>query len=79
MCICLSRKQLELQLQTAQSGKEIFRVTAMFSATMPPQVEQIAKTYLRHPVCIRIGNVLLLLLLLLLLLCIHSKFWHVVE
>eukprot|EP01038_Epipyxis_sp_PR26KG_P005883 gene5883-8113_t len=49
-------EQAELQVQTAQSGKELFRVTAMFSATMPPQVEQIARTYLRHPVLIRIGD-----------------------
>ncbi len=48
--------QLELQLQTSQSEQDMFRVTAMFSATMPAQVEQIAKTYLRHPVIIRIGD-----------------------
>mmetsp|Transcript_12243 Transcript_12243/g.18357 ORF Transcript_12243/g.18357 Transcript_12243/m.18357 type:complete len:703 (+) Transcript_12243:15-2123(+) len=49
-------EQLELQIQTAQQGKVLYRVTAMFSATMPPQVEQIARTYLRHPVLIRIGD-----------------------
>jgi ATP-dependent RNA helicase DDX23/PRP28 len=38
------------------SSKGIFRVTAMFSATMPPEVEQIARTYLRHPVLVRIGD-----------------------
>ncbi len=48
--------QLERQIQTAQSGQDVYRVTAMFSATMPPQVEQIAKTYLRHPAIIRIGD-----------------------
>lgn len=43
---------------TTATGAEptLYRVTAMFSATMPPQVEQIAKSYLRHPVCIRIGD-----------------------
>jgi ATP-dependent RNA helicase DDX23/PRP28 len=49
-------EQAELQLQTAHSSREIYRVTAMFSATMPPQVEQIARTFLRHPVVIRIGD-----------------------
>ena len=30
---------------------------AMFSATMPPQVERIARTYLQRPLTIRIGDV----------------------
>lgn len=34
----------------------LFRVTAMFSATMPVEVERIAKTYLRHPAIIKIGD-----------------------
>lgn len=33
------------------------RVMAMFSATMPPQVERIARTYLQRPLTIRIGDV----------------------
>lgn len=49
--------QAELQVQNAVAGKDIFRVTAMFSATMPPEVEMIAKKYLRHPVMVRIGDV----------------------
>ena len=32
------------------------RLTAMFSATMPPEVERIAKRYLRHPVVVTIGD-----------------------
>jgi ATP-dependent RNA helicase DDX23/PRP28 len=32
------------------------RVTAMFSATMPMEVERIAKRYLRHPAMISIGD-----------------------
>lgn len=32
------------------------RVTAMFSATMPMEVERIAKRYLRHPAVISIGD-----------------------
>jgi len=31
-------------------------ITSMFSATMPPGVERIAKTFLRHPVIIKIGD-----------------------
>jgi ATP-dependent RNA helicase DDX23/PRP28 len=47
----------EQQLQNAQLGNGLYRVTAMFSATMPPEVELIAKKYLRHPVTVRIGDV----------------------
>jgi ATP-dependent RNA helicase DDX23/PRP28 len=54
-------EQAEQQVKTTQEGKTLYRVTAMFSATMPPQVEQIARTYLRHPVLIRIGLFFLLL------------------
>lgn len=62
-------EQAELQLQQSLStlavassssssvtSRQIYRVTAMFSATMPPQVEQIARKYLRHPVIVRIGD-----------------------
>lgn len=33
-----------------------FRVTSMFSATMPPEVERLAKTFLRHPAIVKIGD-----------------------
>lgn len=57
----------ELQLQSLQnnttnihnnqnSNQILYRVTAMFSATMAPEVELIAKKYLRHPVIVRIGD-----------------------
>lgn len=57
-------EQAERQLKQLEGGgsdggselKQVYRVTAMFSATMPPQVEQIARTYLRHPVLVRIGD-----------------------
>eukprot|EP01032_Pedospumella_encystans_P018991 gene18991-21602_t len=52
-------EQAELQLKQnegTETAKQIFRVTAMFSATMPPAVEQIARTFLRHPVLVRIGD-----------------------
>jgi len=36
--------------------KKRYRQTIMFSATMPPKVELLAKKYLRHPVFISIGD-----------------------
>ena len=33
-----------------------YRLTAMFSATMPSEVERIAKKYLRHPAVVSIGD-----------------------
>ena len=33
-----------------------YRQTFMFSATMPPQVERIAKTYMRNPAIVYIGD-----------------------
>ncbi|KAL6281942.1 hypothetical protein ACE6H2_012871 [Prunus campanulata] len=35
--------------------KKIYRTTYMFSATMPPAVERLARKYLRNPVVVRIG------------------------
>lgn len=39
-----------------QLSTQAVRVTAMFSATMSSEVERLAKTYLRHPVIIKIGD-----------------------
>jgi ATP-dependent RNA helicase DDX23/PRP28 len=47
------RQELE-DLQ--KSGVARHRVTAMFSATMPLEVERLAKQYLRHPSIISIGD-----------------------
>ena len=44
------------EIEKATKGEELFRITSMFSATMPPGVERIAKTFLRHPVIIKIGD-----------------------
>ncbi|GMH75683.1 hypothetical protein TL16_g06842 [Triparma laevis f. inornata] len=33
-----------------------FRLTAMFSATMPAEVERLARTFLRHPAIISVGD-----------------------
>jgi len=38
------------------SGVPKYRLTAMFSATMPTEVERMAKTYLRHPAVLSIGD-----------------------
>ncbi len=46
----------ELQEQKAQQGETRYRITHMFSATMPPQVEKIARRYLRCPSYISIGE-----------------------
>jgi ATP-dependent RNA helicase DDX23/PRP28 len=44
------------QEEAAARGEAIFRVTAMFSATMPAAVERMAKKYLRHPAIVSIGD-----------------------
>ena len=46
----------EEQDRTNKGGLPRHRVTAMFSATMPLEVERIAKRYLRHPAVISIGD-----------------------
>lgn len=38
-------------------SKNKFRQTVLFTATMPPQVERLARTYLRRPVNVYIGSV----------------------
>ncbi|KAG9412658.1 hypothetical protein AC1031_015568 [Aphanomyces cochlioides] len=52
-----SENELELENQlSAVENQFKYRVTMMFSATMPTQVEKIARTYLRHPAVIKIGD-----------------------
>jgi len=51
--------QQEEEDRLAQSGQGTLprhRLTAMFSATMPLEVERLAKQYLRHPAVISIGD-----------------------
>jgi ATP-dependent RNA helicase DDX23/PRP28 len=48
-------EQAEQQLQNGRTA-DLYRVTAMFSATMPPEVERIARKYLRHPAILKIGD-----------------------
>jgi ATP-dependent RNA helicase DDX23/PRP28 len=40
----------------AKAGYRQYRLTQMFSATMPPPVEQLARKYLRLPAYISIGD-----------------------
>lgn len=39
-----------------ESSKHKFRQTVMFTATMPPDVERLARSYLRKPATIYIGS-----------------------
>lgn len=41
---------------TSEGAVPSHRLTAMFSATMPAEVERIAKRYLRHPAVVSIGD-----------------------
>ena len=40
----------------ALESNRVYRTTYMFSATMPPAVERMAKMYLRNPVVVTIGR-----------------------
>lgn len=52
-----NEEEMEQQISLAVAGKDHrFRVTTMFSATMPPEVERLAKTFLRHPAIVKIGD-----------------------
>jgi len=51
-----NEEQADKEAEIAQTGKAMYRVTAMFSATMPSEVERIARKYLRHPAVIKIGD-----------------------
>nr|WOD45667.1 mRNA splicing protein prp28 [Trichoderma atroviride] len=44
------------QLMKRYVGKDRYRQTMMYTATMPPLVEKIAKKYLRRPAIVTIGN-----------------------
>lgn len=57
----LKQQSQQMDRNSGESNSNVgqvamFRVTAMFSATMPQEVEMIAKKYLRHPVIVRIGD-----------------------
>lgn len=49
-------QQEEQDVTNLSKGLPRHRLTAMFSATMPLEVERIAKRYLRHPAVISIGD-----------------------
>ncbi|KAG9032472.1 mRNA splicing protein prp28 [Tulasnella sp. JGI-2019a] len=48
--------EIDQQVENGVSGKGKTRVTTLFSATMPPAVERLAKKYLRKPAVITIGE-----------------------
>ena len=45
------------QEKLAATGKEYFRTTVMFTATMPASVETLAKKFMKFPAVIRIGDI----------------------
>ena len=47
---------LEQQRLALSRGEACYRITAMFSATMPPGVEKLARKFLRHPAIVCIGD-----------------------
>jgi ATP-dependent RNA helicase DDX23/PRP28 len=49
-------QQEEADMSNLERGLPKHRLTAMFSATMPPEVEQMAKKYLRHPAVVSVGD-----------------------
>jgi len=51
-----AEEEVYKQEEQAKRGEALFRVTSMFSATMPPAVERLAKSYLRHPAIVSIGD-----------------------
>ena len=53
-----SEDEIEIAEQEAavHRGEACYRVTAMFSATMPPAVEKLAQRFLRHPAIVAIGD-----------------------
>jgi len=46
----------ELQEQECKQGDKLYRITMMFSATLTPQLEKLARKYLRCPSYISIGE-----------------------
>ncbi|XP_018354348.1 PREDICTED: probable ATP-dependent RNA helicase DDX23 [Trachymyrmex septentrionalis] len=47
----------EEKLLANYNTKKKYRQTVMFTATMPPAVERLARTYLRRPAVVYIGSV----------------------
>lgn len=47
----------EIKLLANYNTKKKYRQTVMFTATMPPAVERLARTYLRRPAVVYIGSI----------------------
>jgi len=59
--VAYEQEKADLEKLKTNVGRPTFelpthRVTAMFSATMPTEVEQMAKRYLRHPAVVSVGD-----------------------
>lgn len=58
--VCATKSEVESecieQEKAVAAGSQKFRTTIMFSATMPPSVEALAKKYLRFPAIVKIGD-----------------------
>jgi ATP-dependent RNA helicase DDX23/PRP28 len=42
--------------EEALEADKVYRTTYMFSATMPPSVERLARKYMRRPIVVNIGS-----------------------
>jgi len=51
-----NEEEVVRQEKLASEGKALVRVTIMFTATMPPEVEKLAQRYMRFPAIVRIGD-----------------------
>jgi ATP-dependent RNA helicase DDX23/PRP28 len=49
-------EQERMDLENIKESVPTHRLTAMFSATMPPEVQRMAKQYLRHPAVVKVGD-----------------------
>ncbi|KAI3914535.1 hypothetical protein MKW92_038722 [Papaver armeniacum] len=54
--VVLDEADRMIDMDEELDSKRIYRTTYMFSATMPPAVERLARKYLRNPVVVNIGT-----------------------
>lgn len=51
-----TEEEVEIQIQEMKENKKLYRITHMFSATMPPALEKLAKMYMKFPIIVQIGR-----------------------
>jgi len=44
-----AEEEAEKQEELARAGEQLFRITSLYSATMPSAVENLAKSYVQNP------------------------------